>query len=60
MGSLGIVYLLVSLFFLLVCAFFASAEIGFINLQRFRLKHLQEEGVHGAESVARIMERPER
>ena len=60
MGSLEIVYLLLSLAFLLVCAFFSSAEIGFINLQRIRLKHLQEEGVHGADRVARIMEHPER
>jgi len=60
MGTLEIVYLLVALFFLLICAFFASAEIGFINLQRIRLKRLQEEGVHGAERVARIMGRPER
>jgi putative hemolysin len=60
MGSLEIVYLLLSLAFLLVCAFFSSAEIGFINLQRIRLKHLQEESVHGADRVARIMEHPER
>jgi CBS domain containing-hemolysin-like protein len=45
---------------LLVCAFFSSAEIGFIKLQRFRLKHLEEEGVHGADRVARIMEHPEK
>jgi len=60
MGTLEIAYLLLSIFFLLVCAFFASAEIGFINLQRIRLKHLEEEGVKGAKRVARIMERPER
>ena len=60
MGGLEITYLVLSLAFLLVCAFFASAEIGFINLQRIRLRHLQEEGVHGAERVARIMEHPER
>lgn len=60
MGTLEIVYLLVSILFLLICAFFASAEIGFINLQRFRLRHLQEEGVHGADRVARIMEHPSR
>jgi putative hemolysin len=57
---LEIVYLLVALFFLLICAFFASAEIGFINLQRFRLKHMEEEGVHGARRVGRIMEHPSR
>jgi putative hemolysin len=60
MGSLEIMYLVLSIVFLVVCAFFASAEIGFINLQRIRLKHLQKEGIHGAERVARIMEHPER
>jgi len=60
MGGLEVAYLVLSLAFLFVCAFFASAEIGFINLQRIRLKHLQEEGVHGAERVARLMEHPER
>ena len=60
MGTLEIVYLVVSISFLLVCAFFSSAEIGFIKLQRIRLKHLQEEGAHGAERVARIMEQPSR
>lgn len=60
MGTSEIVYLILSLIFLFVCAFFSSAEIGFIKLQRIRLKHLQEEGVHGAERVARIMEQPSR
>ena len=60
MGSLEITYLILSLVFLLVCAFFSSAEIGFIRLQRIRLKHLQEEEVQGAERVASIMEHPER
>ncbi len=40
--------------------FFTSAEIGFINLQRFRLKHLQEEGDHGADREVKIMEKPSR
>lgn len=60
MGNLEIVYLVLSLAFLFTCAFFSSAEIGFIKLQRIRLKHLQEEGVHGADRVAGIMEHPER
>ncbi|MDY6916518.1 MAG: hemolysin family protein [Chloroflexota bacterium] len=60
MGTLEIIYLLLAILFLAICAFFASAEIGFINLQRFRLKHLQEEGVRGADRVARIMEQPSR
>jgi len=60
MESLNILYLVLSLIALLVCAFFSSAEIGFIKLQRFRLKHLEEEGVYGADRVARIMEHPEK
>ncbi|KPJ52092.1 MAG: hypothetical protein AMJ37_03555 [Dehalococcoidia bacterium DG_18] len=60
MGTSEIVYLILSLIFLFVCAFFSSAEIGFIKLQRIRLKHLQEEGIHGAERVAKIMEQPSR
>jgi putative hemolysin len=60
MEILEVVYLVLSLIFLLVCAFFSSAEIGFIKLQQVRLKHLQEEGVHGADRVGRIMEHPER
>lgn len=60
MGSLEIVYLVLSLGSLLVCAFFSSAEIGFIKLSRFRLKHLEEEGVHRADRVASIMENPAR
>jgi putative hemolysin len=60
MGTTEWVYLLLAAFFLVVCAFFSSAEIGFINLQRIRLKHLQDEGVHGADRVARIMRYPER
>jgi putative hemolysin len=60
MESLEVTYLVLFIAFLFVCAFFASAEIGFINLQRIRLKHLQEEGIPGAERVARLMEHPER
>jgi len=60
MESVEIMYLILSLLFLLVCAFFSSAEIGFIKLQRIRLKHLEEEEVQGAERVARIMKHPER
>ncbi len=52
-------YLILSIVFLLVCAFFSSAEIGFINLQRIRLKRMQEEGVKGADRVARILQHPE-
>lgn len=60
MDGLEILYLVISILFLIVCAFFSSAEIGFIKLQQIRLKHLQEEKVAGAERVAKIMELPER
>lgn len=60
MDGMEILYLVISILFLIVCAFFSSAEIGFIKLQQIRLKHLQEEKVAGAERVAKIMELPER
>ncbi len=60
MGMSEFIYLILSFVFLLVCAFFSSAEIGFIKLQRIRLKHLQEESVHGADRVAAIMQYPEK
>ena len=56
----AIIYLVVFLVCLGVSAFFSSAEIAFVNLQKVRLKHLQETGKRGADTVARIMERPER
>ncbi len=60
MGSQEWAYLVVSIVFLFICAFFSSAEIGFIKLQSIRLKHLQSEDVPGSERVAKIMEHPER
>ena len=60
MTGLDIIYLVLFLLCLVLSAFFASSEIAYINLQRIRLRHLQESGVHGADRVARIMERPER
>ena len=60
MDAIDILYLVLAIIFLFICAFFASAEIGFINLQRIKLRRLQEVGVRGADRVARIMERPDR
>jgi putative hemolysin len=60
MGTTEIVYLILSILFLFICAFFSAAEIGFIKLQKIRLRHLQEENAHGADRVARIMENPSR
>jgi putative hemolysin len=60
MTNIDIIYLIIFFICLILSAFFASSEIAFINLQRIRLKHMQESSVHGADRVARIIERPER
>ncbi len=60
MGTEETVYLILSIVFLFVCAFFSAAEIGFIKLQKIRLRHLQEENARGADRVAKIMENPSR
>ena len=60
METAEIVYLILSILFLFICAFFSAAEIGFIKLQKIRLRHLQEENAHGADRVARLMENPSR
>ena len=52
------------LVFLFIClvlsAFFSGAETAFISLERFRVQHLVETKVKGAERVAKMIERPER
>ena len=42
MTGLEITYLILFLVCIGLSAFFSSSEIAFINLQRLRLKHLQE------------------
>jgi len=58
MTGIEVLYLVLSIVFVLASAFFASAEIAFISLQKIKLRHLEESGVHGAKRVARIMEHP--
>jgi putative hemolysin len=53
-----VVYLVFSLVFVLAAAFFASAEIAFISLQKIKLRRLEENRVRGAKRVAMIMEHP--
>lgn len=60
MSGVEITYLVIGIICVILSAFFASAEIAFINLERIRIRHLQESGRRGADRVARIMERPER
>jgi len=58
MTEVEVLYLVLSIAFVLAAAFFASAEIAFISLQKVKLRHLEESGVLGAKRVARIMEHP--
>jgi len=50
--------------FLFICivlsAFFSSSETAFISLERFRVRHMVETKVKGAERVAKMLERPDR
>ncbi len=58
--GINILYLILFFLCLLLSAFFSSAEVAFISLQKIRLRHLIHTGVAGAEQVARMTERPER
>jgi putative hemolysin len=58
MTGIEILYLVLTIIFVLASAFFASAEIAFISLQKVKLRHLEESGAAGAKRVARIMEDP--
>lgn len=60
MTNLDYIYLVLFLVCLILSALFASSEIAFINLQRVRIRHLQERAIHRADRVAKIMEHPER
>ena len=52
------------IFLLVVClifsAFFSGTETAFISLQRFRLEHMVNTNVKGADKVSKLIERPER
>jgi putative hemolysin len=58
MTGIEVLYLALSIVFVLASAFFASAEIAFISLQKVKLRHLEESGVPGAKGAAKIMEDP--
>lgn len=55
-----VLYLVLLLLFLLISAFFSSSETAFISLQRFRLQHMVDTKVKGADRVARLVKRPEK
>ena len=60
MSSIEILYLISLVICLLLSAFFSSSETAFISLQRFRIEHLVETKVRGANRVARMIQRPEK
>ena len=55
-----VLYLVLLLLFLLISAFFSSSETAFMSLQRFRLQHMVDTKVKGADRVARLVKRPEK
>jgi len=60
MDGTSIVYLVLLFLCVSTSAFFSSAETAFVGLSKTRLRHLVENGVHGASRVEKIMERPEK
>lgn len=45
---------------LLISAFFSGSETGMMTLNRFRLKHLENEGHKSAKRVSQLLDRPDR
>ena len=46
--------------FLVLSAFFSSAEAAFLSIKSVRLRHLENTGVKGARSVRQMVEKPEK
>lgn len=46
--------------FLILSAFFSSAEAAFLSVRRVRLRHLETTGVKGAQRVRQLVENPEK
>ncbi len=45
---------------MLLSAFFSSSETGMMSINRYRLKHLENEGHRGAKRVQELLSRPDR
>lgn len=45
---------------ILLSAYFSSSETGMMSINRYRLKHLENEGHRGAKRVQKLLERPDR
>ena len=57
----SILVLFLILFFLLfLSAFFSSSETALMSLNRYRLRHLEQEGHRGAVIASQLLNRPDR
>jgi Mg2+/Co2+ transporter CorB len=56
---LGVLFLAL-IILVLLSAFFSGSETGLMTLNRYRLRHLAEQGHPGAQRAARLLERPDR
>lgn len=60
MNDVSVFHFVIFAVCLLLAALFCSAETAFIGIQKLRLQHLVRTGHRGAETAARIVERPEK
>ena len=60
MSTFDIILIILFILCVLASAFFSVAEIAFIALQRYKLEHMIETHVKGADQVAALVKRPER
>ncbi len=58
--SIETLYVILLITCIVLVAFFSSAETAFISLQRFRLQHMVQTKVKGADTIAKLVEKPER
>lgn len=56
---LGILFAILAVLILL-SAFFSGSETALMTLNRYRLKHLADEGHHGAKLARKLLKRPDR
>jgi len=60
MNDVNVLHFVILAVCLLLAAFFCSAETAFIGIQKLRLEHLIRTGHRAAETVARIVQKPEK
>ena len=57
--STGLLFALLAIL-ILISAYFSSSETGMMSLNRYRLRHLANQGHKGAKRVEKLLERPDR